>query len=114
MVHVRRKTDKAKSIVKKKKRKRKKKAEYRKKERTAAGQLCRPPVTYDHLSSHQSKHTHSPASLFFKGNISARVAPAVFKSNGYITLPETLFLSELLVMLYPWKLFQTGTPFRCF
>ena len=52
-------------------------------------------MTYDHLSSHQSKHTHSPASLFFKANILARVAPAVFKSNGYITLPETLFLSRV-------------------
>ena len=106
MVLVRRKTDNAKSIVKKKKKK--KKESWVPKERTEGGADLQ--ATRD-LSSHQSKHTHSPASLFFKGNISAWVAPAFFKSNGYITLPETLFLSELLVMLHPWKLFQTGTPF---
>ena len=110
LVLVRRKTDKAKSIVKKKKEKEKRKlSAERKNSGGAALQATRD------LSSHQNKHTHSPASLFFKANISARVAPAFFKSNGYITLPETLFLSELLVMLYSWKLFrETGTPFRCF
>ena len=37
------------------KRKRKKNAEYRKKERTAAGQLCRPPVTYHHIRFSSSR-----------------------------------------------------------
>ena len=55
---MRRKTDKAKSIVKKEKRKRKKKAEHRKKERTAAGQLCRPPVTYHHIKASTHIHQH--------------------------------------------------------
>ena len=59
MVLVRRKTDKAKSIVKKEKRKRKKKAEYRKKKKNSGGAALQ--ATRD-LSSHQSKHTHSPVS----------------------------------------------------
>ena len=105
LVLVRRKKDKAKSIVKRKKKKKRSKLTDRKERKNSGGAALQ--ATRD-LSSHQSKHTHSPASLFFKTNISARVAPAFFKSNGYITLPETQFLSEFLVMLYPWKLFQTG------
>ena len=60
LVLVRIQTDKVKGIVKKKKKKQKekKKAEYRKKERTAAGQLCRAPVTYHHIKASTHIHHH--------------------------------------------------------
>ena len=55
-------------------------------------------MTYHHINA--STHIHR-GNCFFKANISARVAPAFLESNGYITLPETLFFSEFLVMQYP-------------
>ena len=49
--------DKAKKHCKKEKKKKKKKAEYWKKERTAAGELCRPPVTF-HIKKSTHIHQH--------------------------------------------------------
>ena len=115
LVLVRRKTDKAKSIEKRKKKKKRKLSTERKKERTAAGQLCRPTVTYHHIkaSTHILQHH---CFFFLKPTFrhGFNGGPSIFLVKWVHYIARDAFFSELLEMLYPWKLFQTGTPFPCF